>query len=84
VTTTRPVAPDTSLVTAGARSVAVPLWLRLPFTITVVAVLLAVEVATGTLLSGVQTRGWYSDIAYGLPAVEAGRWWTPVTGALSR
>jgi lysylphosphatidylglycerol synthetase-like protein (DUF2156 family) len=81
VITAAPEAPTTSPVIAGTRSLAALLWRRLPFTVIVVAVLLAVAVATGTLWSSVQTRGWYLDVAYGLPAIEAGRWWTLATGA---
>ena len=76
-----PVAPATRPAAGAARSTAALLWRRLPFTMIVVAVLLAVAVGTGTLWSSVQMRGWYLDVAYGLPALEAGRWWTLVTGA---
>jgi lysylphosphatidylglycerol synthetase-like protein (DUF2156 family) len=76
-----PVAQVRRTATAGARSVMALLWRRLPFTMIVVALLLVIAVATGTLWNSVQTRAWYPDIAYGLPGIEAGRWWTLVTGA---
>ncbi len=54
---------------------------RIPFTLTVVLGLLVVGVATGTLWSALGGRPLFDVVAYGLPALEDGRWWTPVTGA---
>jgi len=56
-------------------------WRRVPFTTAVVAVMLAVAVGTGGLWDSVQDRSWYSVVAYGVPSLRAGRWWTPVTGS---
>ena len=53
---------------------------RMPATLSLVVVLLAVGAATGTLWSAAQDAPWFENIAYGLPAFEAGRWWTPITG----
>jgi lysylphosphatidylglycerol synthetase-like protein (DUF2156 family) len=54
---------------------------RAPFTLSVVALMLVLGVATGTLWSPLRDRPLLEGVAYGLPALEAGRWWTPVTGA---
>jgi lysylphosphatidylglycerol synthetase-like protein (DUF2156 family) len=54
---------------------------RMPFTLCVVAVMVAAGVATGALWSSVRESGLSEHVAYGLPALEAHRWWTPVTGA---
>jgi lysylphosphatidylglycerol synthetase-like protein (DUF2156 family) len=55
---------------------------RLPFTSSVVAVMLALGLVTGTLWSALESRPLFGQVAYGLPAFEAGRWYTVVTGAL--
>ena len=54
---------------------------RMPFTLAVVATLLVVGVATGCLWSALSGRPLLDVVAYGLPALQDGRWWTPVTGA---
>jgi lysylphosphatidylglycerol synthetase-like protein (DUF2156 family) len=54
---------------------------RLPFTFAVVGTMLVVGVATGTLWSALEDRDLLHHVAYGLPALQDGRWWTPVTGA---
>ncbi|WP_027932683.1 bifunctional lysylphosphatidylglycerol flippase/synthetase MprF [Amycolatopsis thermoflava] len=53
---------------------------RIPFTLAFLAALVVTGVATGSLWSPVEDRAWFPDVAFGLPAFEAGRWWTPVTG----
>ena len=55
---------------------------RCPFTLTVVAVMLAAGLATGAFWTPLQGLGLFRDVAYGLPAFEAHRWWTPVTGSV--
>jgi lysylphosphatidylglycerol synthetase-like protein (DUF2156 family) len=65
---------------AGAGSGVVSAWRRAPFTTAVVAVMLALGLATGALWSSVEDRDWYSQVAYGLPALESGRWWTFLIG----
>ncbi|GAA1592681.1 bifunctional lysylphosphatidylglycerol flippase/synthetase MprF [Leucobacter chromiireducens] len=52
---------------------------RLPFTVALLAALLAVGAATGTLLSPVVDKPWYDQIATGIPAFAEGRWWTLAT-----
>ncbi|WP_020142819.1 bifunctional lysylphosphatidylglycerol flippase/synthetase MprF [Terracoccus sp. 273MFTsu3.1] len=54
---------------------------RLPFTIAVVGTMLVLAVATGTLWNALEDRDLVDHVAYGLPALQDGRWWTPVTGA---
>lgn len=54
---------------------------RLPFTSGLVILSLVVAVATTTLWSPAVDKPWFHDVAYGLPSLEAGRWWTPVTGS---
>jgi len=63
---------------------ATPTWLRLlkrlPFTTFYVTVTLVLAVALGTLWTGIEEKSWYSDVAYGLPAFEDGRWLTLIWG----
>ena len=49
-------------------------------TSSVLFVLLVVSVASGSLWQAASAQPWYESVAYGLPAFEAGRWWTPLTG----
>lgn len=53
---------------------------RLPFTSTVVLAMLVLAVATGALWNAAQNRTAYPFVAYGLPSMEAGRWWTMLAG----
>lgn len=53
---------------------------RMPATIALVALVLTVGLVSQGLWSPVMDRPWFEAVAYGLPAFEAGRWWTPVTG----
>ncbi|MBV9922305.1 MAG: hypothetical protein JOY78_15850, partial [Pseudonocardia sp.] len=55
-------------------------WRRLPFTTTVVAAMLVLGLATGSLWRAASSAPWYPDVAFGLPSFAAGRWWTLVTG----
>jgi lysylphosphatidylglycerol synthetase-like protein (DUF2156 family) len=55
-------------------------WLRLPFTTTIVAAMLVLGLVTGSLWRAASSAPWYPDIAFGLPSFAAGRWWTLVTG----
>ncbi len=48
---------------------------------TVVVTLLVLGIVTGTLWSALSGRPLLDVVAYGLPALQDGRWWTPVTGA---
>ncbi|WP_055476740.1 bifunctional lysylphosphatidylglycerol flippase/synthetase MprF [Gordonia sp. HS-NH1] len=54
---------------------------RLPFTIALATALLIVGATTGSLWGRASDKSWYRDVAFGLPAVREGRWWTPVTSA---
>jgi lysylphosphatidylglycerol synthetase-like protein (DUF2156 family) len=54
---------------------------RLPFTAGVVLVMLVVGTASGSLWAAASERPWFPEIAYGLPALTEGRWWTPLTGS---
>ncbi len=60
---------------------ALAVWRRLPFTTTVVLVMLVASIATGALWHAAEDASWYPYVAFGLPSFEAGRWWTLVTGA---
>src|SRR3954447_21972359 len=55
---------------------------KVPFTTTVVLVIVVVGLATGSLWTPVSERTWFPDVAYGLPSLTAGAWWTPLTGSL--
>ena len=53
-----------------------------PATVAIVAVALAVGVATGALWSDVSgDTELYDRVAYGLPQLQDGKWWTYLTGA---
>ncbi|HEY3471672.1 MAG TPA: DUF2156 domain-containing protein [Amycolatopsis sp.] len=53
---------------------------RLPFTSGVTLAMLVLAVATGALWNAAEDRAAYPFIAYGLPSLEEGRWWTMLTG----
>jgi hypothetical protein len=55
---------------------------RVPFTTSVVVLVVGLAIATGTLWSPLERAGWYPDVAFGPPALLDGRWWTVVTGSL--
>ncbi|HWM04095.1 MAG TPA: DUF2156 domain-containing protein [Actinophytocola sp.] len=69
------------VISAGVGVTAARLWHRVPFTTVVVVVMLVAAVASGALWTSAPEHSWYSSVAYGLPAFEAGKWWTVVTGA---
>jgi lysylphosphatidylglycerol synthetase-like protein (DUF2156 family) len=52
-----------------------------PFTIGVVALMVALGIVTMTLWDPLEDRSLRDTVAYGLPAFQDGRWWTPATGA---
>src|SRR6266496_2351597 len=64
----------------GGRGIVSVLRHRLPFTTTIVLAMLVLGVATGMLWSAAENRSAYPYFAYGLPSVEAGHWWTLLTG----
>ncbi|KAF2420472.1 DUF2156 domain-containing protein [Microbacterium sp. B35-30] len=53
---------------------------RVPGTLTMVALILVVGVVWQGLWRPFEESDLYDLVAYGLPAFEAGRWWTPITG----
>jgi phosphatidylglycerol lysyltransferase len=53
---------------------------RIPATLALIAVLLAVGVVFAGLWSPFEDSPLYESVAYGLPALLEGRWWTPFTG----
>lgn len=53
---------------------------RLPFTSGVVLAMLVLAVVTGALWNAAEDRAAYPFVAYGLPSLETGRWWTMLTG----
>ncbi|WP_235008192.1 bifunctional lysylphosphatidylglycerol flippase/synthetase MprF [Microbacterium timonense] len=53
---------------------------RMPATLTMVALVLVVGVIWQGLWHPFEDSPLFDAVAYGLPAFEAGRWWTPVTG----
>ncbi|WP_222594048.1 bifunctional lysylphosphatidylglycerol flippase/synthetase MprF [Terrabacter aerolatus] len=54
---------------------------RVPFTVGIVATMVALGVLTQSLWSPLQDSDLLDTVAYGLPALQDGRWWTPVSGA---
>ncbi len=54
---------------------------RVPFSLAVVATMLVLGLVTQSLWSPLRDRALLDAVAYGLPAFQAGRWWTPVSGA---
>ena len=52
---------------------------RIPTTAALALVLLGVGVASAGLWTPFAASPLHETVAYGLPALEAGRWWTPVT-----
>lgn len=53
---------------------------RIPATVAMIAVILVVGVVWQGLWTPFEDSAAFEAVAYGLPAFEAGRWWTPVTG----
>lgn len=53
---------------------------RIPVTLGLAGVLLVVGVFSSGLWSPFSASPVFPDVAYGLPALAEGRWWTPVTG----
>src|SRR5687768_1012710 len=53
---------------------------RIPATLALMSVLLVVGVISQGLWRPFEEQPAFDAVAYGLPALEAGRWWTPVTG----
>lgn len=55
---------------------------RIPATLIAIAAILVAGVISGALWRPFARNPAWDVLAYGLPALEGGRWWTPLTGAL--
>ncbi|WP_187977102.1 bifunctional lysylphosphatidylglycerol flippase/synthetase MprF [Mycetocola sp. JXN-3] len=53
---------------------------RLPFSFGLIAVVLFLGATTGALWDPLRHRHWFHLVAYGVPAFDAGHWWTLITG----
>jgi lysylphosphatidylglycerol synthetase-like protein (DUF2156 family) len=53
---------------------------RIPATLSLIAAILVVGVVFAGLWSPFEDNPLFETVAYGLPALIEGRWWTPVTG----
>ena len=54
---------------------------RVPFTVSIVVVIVVLGFVSQAFWRPISESGWWPHIAYGLPALEEGRWWTPISGA---
>jgi len=54
---------------------------RVPFTASVVGVMVVVGVVSGALWDRAADAAWYPQVAFGVPSLAEGRWWTPVSGS---
>ena len=54
---------------------------RVPATLTLIVLILVAGVVWQGLWQPFEDNPAYDVVAYGLPALSDGRWWTPVTGA---
>src|SRR3954447_16203663 len=90
VPTNGPVVAETTIVPSGAVAAGrsrpgatlARVVRRIPFTTAVALVILAVGTATGSLWTPISERPWFPDVAYGLPSLTDGAWWTVPTGSL--
>jgi phosphatidylglycerol lysyltransferase len=55
---------------------------RVPFTASMIGLILLVGLCSGTLWNGLEYRPLFQSVGYGLPAFQDGRWWTLITGSL--
>ena len=55
-------------------------WSRIPFTVTVVVLMLVAGLVGRTIWRPLWREGWFPAVAYGVPAVREGRVWTLLTG----
>ncbi|MFF2084850.1 bifunctional lysylphosphatidylglycerol flippase/synthetase MprF [Nocardia sp. NPDC058176] len=53
---------------------------RVPFTVGFLVVVTILGIASGGLWRRLDARSWFADIAYGWPALQEGKWWTPLSG----
>jgi phosphatidylglycerol lysyltransferase len=54
---------------------------RIPYTASVVIAMVVVGLLTEAFWRPLSDSDWWNRVAYGLPALEDGRWWTPITGS---
>ncbi|MBD0860904.1 DUF2156 domain-containing protein [Gordonia sp. zg691] len=54
---------------------------RLPFTAALTVALLVVGIVTGSLWGRANDKSWYREVAFGLPALREGKFWTPFSSA---
>ncbi len=54
---------------------------RVPYTVSIVVVMVILGVVSQAFWRPISESGWWPHIAYGLPALEEGKWWTPISGA---
>lgn len=69
---------STTVMHTGAR--ALRFLTRIPATLTMVALVLIVSASFGALTTPFHENPAWEWLAYGLPALSAGHWWTPITG----
>lgn len=62
------------------RTVTVSVLKRIPLTLSLVAVLLVTGLVWGGLWTSFEQNALFDSVAYGLPALLDGRWWTVITG----
>jgi lysylphosphatidylglycerol synthetase-like protein (DUF2156 family) len=81
--TGRPAAAAAPSGPVGTKAGVLPAVLRqYPFTIGAVVVLIVMGIVCGSFWHQLPDSPWWNRLAFGLPALEQGRWWTPVTGSL--
>lgn len=80
LTTTEP-ATTPSAAPSRVHALATVLRRRLPFTTGALVAIVVTGIATGALWDAAEDRTWFDHVGYGLPALLAGQWWTPVTGS---
>lgn len=57
------------------------LWLQtMPATVAIVGLILAIAVGSAALWQPAHDQPWWDTVAYGVPALREGKWWTPITG----
>ncbi|HEU4998034.1 MAG TPA: DUF2156 domain-containing protein [Lapillicoccus sp.] len=54
---------------------------RVPYTASIVVVMIVLGLVSQAFWRPISESAWWPNIAYGLPAFEEGKWWTPISGA---
>lgn len=57
-------------------------WQRIPFTVTVLAATVLAGLFTRAFWHPSWQQSWFAQVAFGVPALQEGRFWTPVSGGL--